>query len=141
MIRDLLASLLGGALGGGFYERHRRSRLARDHAAGRPLELPGSVLGGTRYCHPAGGLLRVAGTSLVWLTGRGGMSFAVPVERLDVQDLVEVRPSEAFPGGRSVAVVCDDAGTTVRIVVLRADLPYLALAMPRLRERLAATGA
>lgn len=133
MIAEIIAQLLGGAIGGDLYERHRRRRLARDHAAGRPLEFPGSVLGVARYCHPPGGMLRVDRASLEWLTGHGGKSYAVPVERLHVQDLADVRMSEAIFGGRTVAVVCDDGSTGVRIVILRSDLPYLALAMPGLQ--------
>ncbi|HWK91979.1 MAG TPA: hypothetical protein VNR17_06910 [Luteimicrobium sp.] len=130
MIEDLIGGLLGGAIGTGLYERLRRRRLARAEAAGKSLEFPGSVLGPTRYCHPAGGLLRVEGTTLTWLTGKGGMSFAVPAERLDVRGLAAVPRSESFSSGTTVAVICDDAGATVRILVLRADLPYLARALP-----------
>ena len=137
MIVELLGSLVGGALGLGLYDRHRRRRLARDDASGRPLVFSGSVLGGTSYCHPAGGMLRVDGTSLTWLTGVGGMSFPVPVERLEVRGLTEVSRSESYAGGINVAVVCDDAGATVRIVVLRSDLPYVARALPGLLPLLA----
>ena len=133
MIVELLASLVGGVVGGKLVEDRRRRGLAREDAAGRAVEFPGSVLGKTGYCHPAGGLLRVDGRSLSWLTGRGGMSFPVPVERLEVRDLDDVRSSEAFHGGRNVAVVCDDAGVTVRIVVIRSDLAYLARAVPGVR--------
>lgn len=134
LLTQLLGEILGGILGADLHERHRRRRLARDHDQGRPLEFPGSVLGGARYCHPAGGLLRVDGASLEWLTGRGGMSFAVPVEQLDVRGLSDVRPSESFFGGPNVAVLCSDGEFTVRIVVLRSDLPFLALALPGVRQ-------
>lgn len=131
-LAQLAAGVVGAALGGWAYQRGRRARLARADAAARPLEFPGSVLGSARYCHPAGGLLRLDGTALTWLTGRGGLSYPVPVERLVVTELAAVRMAEAFPGGRNVAVVCDDAGTAVRIVVLESDLPYLARAIPSL---------
>ena len=138
MIGDLLAGLLGGMVGDGLYETIRRRRLARADAEGRPLEFPGSVLGSTRYCHPAGGLLRLDGTTLTWLTGKGGISFPVPSERLDVRELAEVGLSESFAGRSTVAVVCDDAGATVRVVVLGADLPYLARALPGIEPLLEA---
>lgn len=139
MISDLLASLLGTLLGGGLFERRRRRRLARDLDEGRPLVFPGSVIGDAAYCRPAGGMLRLDGASLSWLTGRGGMSFPVPVERLAARTLAAVRTSDAFTGGENVAVVCDDDELTVRIVVLKADLPYLAVAVPGLRSLLAQT--
>ena len=140
MIAELvmvLAGALGGSLGFLLYARHRRRSLARDDASGRPLVFSGSVLGRTSYCHPAGGMLRVDGTSLTWMTGVGGLSFPVPVERLDVRGLTDVSRSESYAGGRNVAVVCDDAGTTVRIVVLASDLPYVARALPGLLPLLA----
>ena len=137
MIAEFVAILVVGPLVLALIERHRRRRLARTDAAGRPLVFSGSVLGGTSYCHPAGGMLRVDGTSLTWLTGVGGMSFPVPVERLEVRGLTEVSRSESYAGGINVAVVCDDAGATVRIVVLRSDLPYVARALPGLLPLLA----
>jgi hypothetical protein len=135
---DLLTALLGGLLGGELHERRRRRRLARDLAEGRPLKFPGAVLGEARYCHPAGGMLRVDGTSLTWLTGPGGKAYPVPTERLTVSDLTDARRSESFLGGENVTVVCDDAGTTVRIIVIRSDLPYLATALPGLGAWIAA---
>lgn len=140
MIGDVLAPLLGNLLGASIFERRRRRRLASALENGRPLVFPGSVLGDTAYCHPGGGMLRVDGASLSWLTGTGGMAFRVPVERLAVRSLADVRASESFTGGDNVAVLCDDAGAAVRIVVLRSDLPYLAIAVPGLRALLPPTG-
>jgi hypothetical protein len=133
VIGELLGSLVVVAVAGLLVDKGRRRRLARDDAAGRPLEFPGSILGRTSYSHPPGGLLRLDGTTLTWLTGKGGMSFPVPVERLEVRGLAEPRASEAFHGGRNVAVVCDDAGAAVRIVLFHSDLHYLARAVPGVR--------
>ena len=140
MVADFLGELIGGLVGGGLWERGRRRRLARADAAGGRMEFPGSVLGSAPYCHPAGGMLRVEGPTLTWLTSKGGMAFPVPVDRLDVRALGDVRPSEAFGGGRNVAVVCDDAGRAVRIIVLASDLPYLARALPGVGRYVPAAG-
>ncbi|WP_156044097.1 hypothetical protein [Cellulomonas sp. HZM] len=133
MLGDLIGGLVGGIFGTELYDRRRRRRLARADAAGLPLELPGSVLGTPRYCHPSGGMLRIDGATLTWLTDRGGKSYPVPVERLAARSLADVPVKESYPGGRCVAVVCDDAGTVVRLVVLEDDLGYLARVVPGLR--------
>lgn len=140
MIGDQLAGLVGGAFGDGLYETIRRRKLARADAEGRPLEFPGSILGSAGYCHPDGGFLRVDGTTLAWLTGKGGISFPVPTAQLTVRELAPVDGSKWSSGDSRVTVVCDDAGTAVRIVVLEADLRYLARALPGIEPLLEENG-
>lgn len=144
MLADQVAAMICGAVGAvvgtALLQRRRRRLLDRADASGGVLEFPGAVLGSAGYCHPAGGMLRLDGTTLTWLTGKGGMSFPVPTDRLTVRALADVRMSEAFPGDRNVAVVCDDAGTPVRIVVLAPDLHYRARALPGLAALLPTPG-
>ncbi|ROS23626.1 hypothetical protein [Cellulomonas sp. PhB150] len=91
--------------------------------------LPGAILGSTRYCHPRGGVLEVDGSSLSWLTGRGGLRYPVPVDRLTVEHLTSSADQIAV-GGAWVDVHCTDGLEQVTIVVSRHDLPYLARALP-----------
>lgn len=134
MIGDLIGDWLAGAVGwnsrAAFYERRRRRKLARAYAEGRPLEFPGSVIGKAPYCHPSGGLLRIDGTSVTWRPVPGTPLYPFPVERLTVRDVEAGLPPVTFPWALTDAVVCDDAGTVVRVEVLRVDLPYLALVLP-----------
>ena len=129
LVGDLLGGAVGGSIGTRLYESGRRRRLARDDRAGRPLVIPGAILGTTSYCHPRGGVLEVDGAALAWLTGRGGLRYPVPVERLTVGDVTESSDAIASAGGW-VDVHCTDGSERVTIVLPRHDLPYLARAMP-----------